>query len=141
MTRIDFYINASNKAEVARKLAVKALSAGQYVLVFTLNAKLARELDSAFWQNPPRSFVPHALCNDRLASDTPILIGHDPARLLRSDVVINLDDALPEWFSRFDRLLDIVGQDPIDKELARLRFRSLKDKGYSLDVHDLEASK
>jgi DNA polymerase-3 subunit chi len=86
------------------------------------------------------SFLPHVLCGHRLADKTPILIGDNPGKMLRPDVLINLDVETPEWFARFSRLLEIVTEDLQDKEMARRRFRYFKERGYSLDVHDLKAS-
>jgi len=141
MTRIDFYFNASSKAEVARKLASKALHAGSQILIFTRDHARARELDVYFWTSHQLSFLPHVLCGHRLADKTPILIGDDPGNLRRPDVLINLDAETPDCFTRFDRMLEIVTDDPQDKEMARSRFRYFKERGYSLDVHDLSAAR
>lgn len=139
MTRIDFYLNASSKDEVARKLAFKAMQVGSQVLVFTRDEVRAREVDEYFWTSQLLSFLPHVPCGHRLADKTPILIGDDPGKLQRPDVLINLAFEAPECFSRFDRLLEIVTEDERDKEMARRRFRYFKDRGYSLAVHDMKA--
>lgn len=140
MTRVDFYLNASSKVEVARKLASKALHAGSHLLIFTRDVARAREVDGYFWTSQQLSFLPHVLCGHRLADKTPILIGDDPAKLLHPDVLINLAEETPDCFSRFDRLLEIVTEDEGDKERARSRFRYFKERGYPLAVHDLKAS-
>jgi len=141
MTRVDFYFNASNKFEVMRKLASKAMLADQYVLINAEDSVHAKELDRLLWTSQPLSFLPHVLTEHVLASATSVLIGQTPYSIARPDVVINMACAIPVWFSRFDRLLDIVSQDPEDKALARHRFRFLKDNGYDIAVHDLQASK
>jgi len=140
MTRIDFYLNAASKNEVTRKLVSKALHTGSHIFIFTRDEVHARELDTYFWTSQQLSFLPHVLCGHRLADKTPILIGDDPGKMLRPDVLINLDVETPEWFARFRRLLEIVTEDRQDKEMARRRFRYFKERGYSLDVHDLKAS-
>lgn len=140
MTRIDFYLNAASKNEVTRKLVSKALHTGSHIFIFTRDEEHARELDTYFWTSQQLSFLPHVLCGHRLADKTPILIGDDPGKMLRPDVLINLDVETPEWFARFSRLLEIVTEDLQDKEMARRRFRYFKERGYSLDVHDLKAS-
>ncbi|MDP2786849.1 MAG: DNA polymerase III subunit chi [Pseudomonadota bacterium] len=140
MTRIDFYLNASSKAEVVRKLASKAFHAEKRILIFTRDEVRARELDAYLWTSQQFSFLPHVLCGHRLADKTPVLIGDDPEKLLRPDVLINVAAEIPDWFSRFDRLLEIVTEDPLDKEVARNRFRYFKERGYPLEIHDLKAS-
>jgi DNA polymerase III subunit chi len=140
MTRVDFYFNATDKFDVMRKLASKAVAVGQYVLINANSSAHAKEMDRLLWTTQPLSFLPHVLCEHVLASDTPVLIGQTPEFLARPDVVINMASAVPEWLPRFDRLLDVVSQDPEDKELARYRFRFLKDQGYQITVHDLVSS-
>lgn len=137
MTRIDFYFNAPDKAVVARKLATKAFNAGQNVLVYTRDAALAQELDTAFWTAQQLSFLPHVRCGHPLARQTPILIGADPDELGHADVLISLDDEPPEFFDRFQRLLEVVSGDDGDRDRARGRYRTFKQRGYPLATHDL----
>jgi DNA polymerase-3 subunit chi len=40
-------------------------------------------------------------------------------------------------FSRFQRLVEIVGRDDEDREAARARFRFYRDRGYEIVNHDL----
>ncbi len=137
MTRIDFYFNAPSKADVARKLAAKAFNAGQNVLVYTTDEKEARELDTVFWTAQQLSFLPHVRCGHPLARQTPILIGADPDELASADILISLDGEPPEFFGRFQRMLEIVSTDAGDRDQARRRFRFFKERGYPLETHDL----
>ncbi len=137
MTRIEFYFNAPDKAEVARKLATKAFNSGQNVLVYTRDAARAQQLDTAFWSVQPLSFLPHVRCGHPLARQTPILIGDHPDELVRADILINLADEPPAFFDRFQRLLEIVSTDDQDRERARRRFRQFQQSGYPLQTHDL----
>jgi DNA polymerase III subunit chi len=137
MTRIDFYFNAPSKPEVARKLAAKAFNAGQHVLVYTRDAAQAQELDKIFWTAQQLSFLPHVRCGHPLARQTPILIGSDPDELASADILISLDDEPPEFFGRFQRLLEVVSTDTGDRDRARQRFRFFKQRGYDLETHDL----
>ncbi|MBU1664112.1 MAG: DNA polymerase III subunit chi, partial [Gammaproteobacteria bacterium] len=47
------------------------------------------------------------------------------------------DDEPPEFFGRFQRLLEVVSTEPGDRERARERFRFFKGRGYELATHDL----
>lgn len=139
MTRIDFYFNAADKLEVARKLAAKVYQAGQKALLYTTDEALANSLDAAIWTHDKLSFIPHVRCGHPLATDTPILIGSNPDALAAHDVLINLDAACPACFSRFERLLEVVSVDDADRQAARERFRYYKDRGYALKTNDLAA--
>ena len=140
MTHIDFYFNAPDKVDVARKLATKAFKAGLNVLVYPRDAAQARELDAMFWSAQPLSFLPHVVCGHPLARQTPVLIGQHPDELGSADVLICLADEPPEFFDRFGRLLEVVSGDASDRERARSRFRSFKQRGYTLETHDLASN-
>ncbi len=141
MTRIDFYFNAPGKAEVARKLANKTFQTGQQALVYTRQPAKGQELDTLFWTAQQLSFLPHVRCGHALARETPILIGDNPDELSSADVLINLEDETPAFFSRFARVMEIVTTDLEDREHARARLRFFKERGYQVDTHDLTATK
>lgn len=140
MTQIDFYFNASNKLEVIRKLVAKASQAGSCVLLYTQDAALLQHVDQYLWAAQTLNFIPHVPCRHPLAEKTPVLIGDDPGSLAKPDVLINLDAEVPACFERFSRLLEIVGEDTIDREVSRQRFRYYKERGFNLITHDLKAA-
>ncbi len=137
MTRIDFYFNAPSKIDVARKLATKAFNAGQHVLVYAPDPTMAQALDTAFWTAQQLSFLPHVRCGHPLARQTPILIGAEADELASADILINLAEQPPEFFGRFQRLLEVVSGESGDRERARERYRFFKQRGYPLETHDL----
>lgn len=140
MTRVDFYFNAPGKAEVARRLAAKAYQSGQCALLYTEDQALAAEMDRVLWTAQQLSFLPHVRCGHPLARRTPLLIGANADELAAADVLVNLSDAWPPCFSRFQRLMEIVTAEPNDRERARQRFRFYKERGYALETHDLSGS-
>lgn len=137
MTRIDFYLKAAIKLEVARKLIAKAFKSGCCIFVYTRDQGRARELDDYLWISPHLSFLPHVVSGHPLTSKSPVLIGDEPNLIQRSDVLINFEHEVPENFSRFERVLEIVTEEQVDIETARSRFRYYKERGYLIDVHDL----
>jgi DNA polymerase-3 subunit chi len=137
MTRVEFYHNAADRLEVARKLAAKAFAAGQCALLFTPDARLAAELDGSLWTWRQLSFLPHARCDHPLAGQTPVLIGTDAGPLASPDLLINLAEEAPACFGRFERVIEVVGVDEDDKRAARGRYRFYRERGYELKVIDL----
>lgn len=137
MTRVDFYFNATDKRSVALRLAAKAYQAGQNTLLYTTDPALAAELDTDLWTAQQLAFIPHVRCGHALAAQTPVLIGGCVDALAACDVVINLDAQPPEGFSRFQRLIEIVGLDEEDRRQARGRYRYYQERGYALHAHDL----
>lgn len=137
MTRVDFYFNAANKVDAARKLGAKAFLAGQCALLYTEDEAVAQELDTGLWSAPALSFLPHVRCGHPLARQTPILIGASPDDLRSPDVLINLGQMWPSCFSRFDRLIELVSRDEGDRQAARQRYRFYQERGYALSSVDL----
>jgi DNA polymerase-3 subunit chi len=54
------------------------------------------------------------------------------------DVLLNLGDEWPPFFSSFERLLEVVGAGEDDKGKARERYAFYKKRGYDIRVNDVE---
>lgn len=138
MTRVDFYFNADDKVDAARKLATKIHGAGKHALLYATDERVAGELDAAIWTRDKLSFVPHVRCGHPLAARTPILVGTDADQLGSPDVLVNLTTERPPFFSRFERLIELVSRDDDDREAARQRYRFYKERGYEINNVDLD---
>lgn len=141
MTRIDFYIvdneQQSSRALLACRLAEKAFSLKNQIYIYTTDELQANELDDLLWTYRAGSFVPHQLLGTQADSDCPVLIGHTDAPEGLNQVLINLNMAVPLFFSRFERVVEIVNQDETQRQLARERFKFYRDRGYDLHTHNL----
>lgn len=139
MTRIDFYTQVDNKLRFAGKLCAKALTQKLRVNVYAPDSALAARFDRLLWTDPSTGFIPHCSADDPLAPETPVLIHAREGELLHDALLINLDPAWPPFFSRFERVLEIVSTDPDDAAAARARFRFYRDRGYALQTHVMSA--
>ena len=137
MTEITFYTFADNPLDIARRVAAKAHGQGKQVMIYAPDAAMADAIDRLLWTTPALGFVPHCRDSDTLANETPVLIGTDPDALGSADVMINLHSEQPSAFARFERLVEIVGQDEAGIEQGRARYRFYKTRGYDLKTHDL----
>ena len=141
MTRIDFYIVDSNEAGsrslTACRLAEKAYSLDNQVYIHTASLSEADKLNDLLWTYRAGSFVPHQRFEPSNEQDCPVLIGHVDAPEGFNDVLINLDTAVPMFFSRFERVVEIVDQDETLRQQARDRFTFYRDRGYNLHTHNL----
>jgi DNA polymerase-3 subunit chi len=54
-------------------------------------------------------------------------------------VLINLSDDVPAYFSRFERLLEII--DAAKPEPGRKRYQYYLDRGYPLQTHKIQATR
>jgi len=139
MTRIDFYTKVDNKLRFAGKLCAKALAQKLRVNVYAPDSKVAERFDRLLWTDSALSFIPHCRAEDPLAAETPVLIHTQEGELLDDALLINLDPAWPPFFSRFERVIEIVGTEPEDAAAARERFRFYRDRGYAMQTHDMGA--
>jgi DNA polymerase-3 subunit chi len=137
MTQIDFYTHVENKQQVACILSAKALDKGLRVMIYTADAGATERIDRLLWTTPATGFIPHCRGSDALAPLTPVTIDHEPAAFAHEDVLLNLHPQWPPFFSRFQRLIEIVGLDEDDRRDSRERFRFYRDRGYEIRTHDL----
>jgi DNA polymerase-3 subunit chi len=137
MTRIDFYSNAESRLQVACQLVAKAVRERLPVLVYAPDQSMARSFDKMLWTYQAIGFVPHCLASDALSAETPVVIAFDDSEADHHRVILNLHEDSPPAFSRFERLVEIVGVDEDDRQRARGRFRFYRDRGYEIHHHDL----
>jgi DNA polymerase III subunit chi len=137
MTQIDFYTHVPDRLRAACVLSAKAFARGLKVTVFCADAGTVQRLDRMLWTTPAIGFVPHCAPDDPLAAVTPIILDYHGENLLNDEVLLNLRPEWPAFFSRFQRLVEIVGLDEADRAEARERFRFYRDRGYEIRTHDL----
>lgn len=145
MTRIDFYVLQSSteqqRSVLACRLAEKAFGLGLDIYVHTPSQTATAQLDDLLWTFRDGSFLPHLQVDESKAVDpqrrTPILLGHDEAPDNHDGLLINLADDVPLFFSRFERVAEIVTSSDAGRNLARDRFRFYRDRGYPLSTHKL----
>jgi DNA polymerase-3 subunit chi len=140
VTQIDFYTHVERKLHTACQLCAKATSQGSKLFVFTPDAETTRQLDRLLWTTPATGFVPHCRPRDPLAGVTPVLISEHPEPLSHDEVLLNLHPEVPTFFSRFQRVIEIVTTDEADRQQGRKRYRFYRDRGYELRDHNLGKS-
>jgi DNA polymerase III subunit chi len=140
MTRIDFYSNAEPKLQVACQLVAKAAQQQLHVVVYAPDEDVARGFDKLLRTYQATGSIPYYTAHDALSSEPPIAIAREGAEMAHYQVILNLHDDSPPSFSRFERLVELVGTDDDDRRLARDRFRFYRDRGYEIKHHDLSKS-
>ena len=137
MTSVSFYKVAGDQQvalALACQLIQKAHQLQQQVLCLVADQQTAEILDQKLWTFQPEAFVPHA----QGAEQKPVAISHrsdDPGD--HHDILINLTADIPVWFSRFQRVLEVISGDDSQQKAKRACFRFYKERGYPLSFHDL----
>jgi len=142
MTQIDFYILAErasgNRYMLACRLAEKVYHQGRRVFINTQDGEEARHMDRLLWTFRQGSFVPHATQERANPATTPVIIGCSGEAGEEQDVLINLAPQVPNFFSRFERVAELIDREAEVKRTGRERFRFYRDRGYPLNSHDIE---
>jgi DNA polymerase-3 subunit chi len=140
MTSIDFYFNAPDRLQVACRLAGKAASQDKRMLIYAPQGDMAQRIDRLLWTWQAIGFVPHCPVNDPLAPDTPVLIATDEDTPVACELLLNLSEACPPHFARFERLFEVVPADDAERKAGRERYKFYRDRGYRIANHDLSAA-
>ena len=164
MTRIDFYILAESdpqsRALFACRLADKAYRMNKPIYIHTESAQQAAHMDDLLWTFSQGSFLPHALSHQITGDDMipPIIVGHSselptthtdvlvsreagcrerPVIQPNAALLINMASDVPLFFSHFERVAEIIDQNPAQKQAGRERYRFYRDRGYDLQSHNI----
>jgi DNA polymerase-3 subunit chi len=139
MTRIDFHSGVPNKLAYACRLVRKARASGCNIVLFAGDSRQMAELDDALWTVSEQDFLPHVMAGNPLATRTPIILVQDAqTEVPHHEVLINLSDQTPDYFARFERLIEVVSADAADAEAGRDRYRHYKQRGYPVTHHQAD---
>ena len=144
MTRIDFYILPAEGAtlSVAVKLCDKAAGAGKRVFVACGDGAQLGALDDLLWTQRQGSFIAHERYEGRAPTQPlpQVLLGTEPPPDDWQEVLLNLGPTVPDYFSRFERLCEVVGSDEASRTESRKRFKFYRERGYELKTLEQTAS-
>lgn len=134
VTRIDFHTNVGDPLAYACRLARKAYASGRALVVLAEPQRLAA-FDEQLWTFAPLEFVPHCMATSPLAQETPVVLASDLNDVPHHQVLVNLGAPVPAQFARFERLIEIVGNEGDELAAGRERFRFYRDRGYAIETH------
>jgi DNA polymerase III subunit chi len=143
VSRVDFYVLSEDAPDArlrcACRLAEQAVEQGQRVYLQTASPSEAQRLDELLWTFNDRSFLPHEIFSGSPASHprVMILLGDAAAPPSHRQLVVNLTEALPVELADYECVAEIVDVDPERKRSARERFRQYRERGCTLESHNL----
>ncbi|MFD2113030.1 DNA polymerase III subunit chi [Thiorhodococcus fuscus] len=142
MPQIDFYslkpTSRGDRFQVACRLAERIRAQNLRLLIHCPDRDEARHLDRLLWTYREDSFLPHGLAGKVDQELTPILIAEDGRPETETQVLLNLGREVPGFFTRFDRVCDLVDLDPTLRAAGRERFRYYRDQGHPLRHHQIQ---
>ena len=140
-TKVDFYLltgdDSTQRFRTACRIVEKAYTMGHRVHIHSDTMEHIKQLDDILWTFRDRSFIPHEIASEGTVR-TSVTLGHGwiPEKC---DVLVNLADNVPEFFSRFSRVAEIIDEDALRRKSGRVRYRHYLDLGYTPDHHKLQS--
>ncbi len=163
MTKVDFYTGVEDKLRTACKLSHKAVESGKRVHLYSPDEATTLTLDALLWSYPTTAFLPHCRSDEQGANEMPVVLAHPTKNSTVSknsasgensvpdenfihsktfphnEVLISLHSTCLPFFSRFERVIEIVGLDAADTHTGRERFSFYRDRGYEMRHFDLRS--
>lgn len=142
MKRVQFYLlsqatvgDYSATEAQACELAASAWRLGKRVLIACETEAQAFNIDEMLWARDPDSFVPHNLSGEVTQYATPIEISWKGKRnAQRRDVLISLQNELPDFINSFSQAIDFVPVEETEKAQARERYKQYRQLGWQLET-------
>jgi DNA polymerase-3 subunit chi len=141
VTKVDFYTGSKDKLRTACQLSHKAMQNGVRTVISSPDAMTSETLDKLLWHYPATAFIPHGPNEGIDAEQFPVVLNHGGDKFPHHDLLISLHNECMPFFSRFERVIEIVGSDAEDSRMGRERYKFYKDRGYELRHIDLTGEK
>ncbi|MDY7218979.1 DNA polymerase III subunit chi [Denitrificimonas sp. JX-1] len=130
--RVEFYVlpttQTADRLNAACRLAHKAWHAGFTTFIRCADTKQQAQLDEMLWTFRRPSFIPHALYSDHCHA--PVILAIDERPQHTPCVLINLHPKISSHLDCFNRVIEIVNQDPEQLNISRHNFVNYRKQGY-----------
>ena len=106
-----------------------------------MQTQLETELWEGTWGREEQHFVPHecwSVSAEQQTNDAALLLGTEEPPASHYDLLINLSDDVPLYFSRFEHVLEII--DANAPEAGRRRYQFYQERGYPLQTFKIPAN-
>ena len=139
MVRLEFHTDLADPLGYSCRLLRKAYRRGVQVVVCGEAERLSR-LDTLLWTFEQLEFVPHARlrAGERpeaaLLAHTPIWLVDRDATWPSAEVAVNLGEQPIDEATRFERIVEIVGDAQADRLAGRARWRHYVAQGLTPEL-------
>lgn len=140
MTKVDFYTGSPDKLRTVCQLSHKAMQGGVRTVISLPDAATTDTLDKLLWHYPATAFIPHSRGGAETSAEMPVVLDHGGDKFPHHDLLISLHNECVPYFSRFERIIEIIGTGEEDSRMGRERFKFYRDRGYELRHFDLSGT-
>lgn len=140
MPQVDFYLLSGSDLDSGHLFACRLIETiwkkNHKVYVHLPDQASAEAFNITLWQFKPEAFVPHDLVGQQPPS--PIELGWpDHSLHNHHPVLVNLNLTPPAHWLGFERIAEIIHQDPQHLAAKRTIWQDYKAQGCTLLIHDL----
>lgn len=140
--RVDFYVSKDSNSQftllTACRIAEKALTAGHRIHIRMRSQEECEKLDALLWTFRDRSFIPHELSNHPI-ENCPVTISPE-INEKHADMLLNVADEIPQNIKQFQRIAEIIGNQPESIDAGRERYRFYRENGLDPQHHEVSSS-
>jgi DNA polymerase-3 subunit chi len=140
MAKISFYLLAADSAEERLRFVCRLTETiykrGHQLYIHAQDAEQAKAIDALLWTDKADSFIAHRMLADN--KPCPILIGHGEQCPSQTDTVLTLAHPAPAFYQRFQRVVEVISQQPEVLANSRHRYRHYQSQGDEIIIHDLK---
>lgn len=129
--RVEFHTGVAEPVAFACRLLRKAYRSGARILV-TAPAERLAAIDQMLWTFDAQDFVPHVRLPGpaaALAPRTPIWLATELPSMPLPPVLLNLGADAPQRADAFERVIEIVADEPGERGAGRARWRHYESWG------------
>lgn len=133
MTDVAFHTGLADKLAYTCRLVRKACRQGRRVEVRGSGEQLAR-LDPLLWTFDPSEFLPHVRlrAGQAIAPElvrTPVWLVEESRPDVAAPVLVNLGPDAAADFARYERVVELVGTEDVERREGRQRWRYYEGQG------------
>ncbi len=107
-------------------------------LFYCDDQKQVEYLDELLWTFKEDSFIPHNIQGEGPEPPPPVQIGYKNEPRGFNDILLNMSNAIPTYFSRFKRIMEIVANNETAKEISRNHYREYRSQQCQLHTHQID---
>ena len=140
--RVDFYVSKQSTPQFALltacRIAEKALTAGHRIHIHLRSSEDCEKLDALLWTFRDRSFIPHEISSEPI-ENCPVTISAD-STANHADMLLNVSDQMPQNIKQFQRIAEIIDNQPESVNAGRERYRFYRENGLDPQYHEVSSS-
>lgn len=137
MAKIDFYIIQETEKNLVFRFVChfieKAYAKHPSVYVHLDHLSDVHLLNELLWTFHDISFIPHSIVGNK--ENAPIQLGYQQKPKNITDILINLSSTIPDFYSEFNHIIEIVPEIEDWKKNSRLKFQTYKQNKHEIQTH------